>query len=290
MRTHKNFLLYSKLLFISLFLTLSLSCIIVIIFSANAAHEKPLIYSYIEILITVLFIALLTTLYLKKVLIDSLISLTKTMKTVTEQNDYSLRIDEENGLGKVSDTFNSMLSEIEQNDKLQRTSQEQIKRLAYYDTLTGLPNRDLFKELVHPQLVDAARKNQLLAIFYIDLDNFNLILDSLGHEMGDQLLQMAVQKIKNCLLTWDPTGENITLARFNSDEFIVALKNVESVEVVETIAQYLISSSFRPYTLNDKEVLISESIGVTIFPEHADNYDALIKFADTAMYCAKENG
>ncbi|MBI4715937.1 MAG: EAL domain-containing protein, partial [Nitrospirae bacterium] len=174
--------------------------------------------------------------------------------------------------------------------------EEKVHFLAYYDSLTGLPNRTFFKELIQRELSNARRIRQTLGICFIDLDNFKEINDGLGHEAGDQLLQTAAERILGSIRGSDyvsryrPEEEADVLSRLGGDEFVLLLHNLARVEDAGTAARRVLKSVSQPYRLDGREVFITASIGISLYPEDGSDVDTLLRNADVAMYDAKKRG
>jgi diguanylate cyclase (GGDEF)-like protein/PAS domain S-box-containing protein len=170
-------------------------------------------------------------------------------------------------------------------DITERTyAEEQIKHLAYHDALTGLPNRLLFKDRVTVALSHAQRNNSRLAVLFLDLDRFKVINDSLGHNIGDRLLQEVASRVEACLRDSD------TVARLGGDEFTILLPNLIHSDDAAPVAQKILDSIRAPFHIEERELFTSTSIGISLYPEDAADAETLIKNADTAMYQAKEQG
>ncbi|HUP62661.1 MAG TPA: PAS domain S-box protein [Thermoanaerobaculia bacterium] len=170
-------------------------------------------------------------------------------------------------------------------DITERTyAEEQIKHLAYHDALTNLPNRLLFKDRVTVALSHAQRQRTPLAVLFLDLDRFKVINDSLGHNIGDQLLQAVSTRVQACVRDSD------TVARLGGDEFTVLLPSLQRSEDAAPVAEKIIEAIRHPFTIEGREFFITTSIGISLFPEDGTDAEALIKNADTAMYQAKELG
>ena len=165
-----------------------------------------------------------------------------------------------------------------------KQSQERLEHLAHYDQLTGLSNRLLFKDRLQQALRHADRHQQQVAVCVIDLDRFKEINDSLGHSAGDALL------VQVAALLSDNVRSSDTVCRMGGDEFIIMMPAVGEANNVMEIAQKLLNAFSQPFTLEGKEVYISPSIGIAIFPNDSQTQETLIKHADTAMYHAKKNG
>lgn len=163
-----------------------------------------------------------------------------------------------------------------------RSAEDKFKRLALYDQLTGLPNRSLLRDRLDQYLAEAKRFNHLLGVVFLDLDRFKYINDSLGHAAGDTLLQMAGQRMQNCL------RNNDTVARFAGDEFVIILSSFRDLQNLPHIAQKLLKTLAEPYQLEGQEVLSSASLGIATYPQDGTSIEQLMRNADTAMYEAKE--
>ena len=163
--------------------------------------------------------------------------------------------------------------------------QQQIQHQAYHDALTGLPNRQLFRDHLEMALAHAQRNKLEVGVMILDLDNFKNINDSLGHHVGDLLLQEIATRLKQCCRSTD------TVARFSGDEFMIILPELkkDGRDIVE-VAQRIIHSLSEPFSIKDSEIICTVSIGITIYPDDGADVSTLMKNADLAMYRAKEKG
>jgi diguanylate cyclase (GGDEF)-like protein/PAS domain S-box-containing protein len=178
---------------------------------------------------------------------------------------------------------NSMVCVVR--DITERTyAEEQIKHLAYHDALTNLPNRLLFKDRLSVALSHAHREESRLAVLFLDLDRFKVINDSLGHNIGDQLLQAVAARIDACVRDSD------TVARLGGDEFTILLPRLNRSEDAAPVAAKIIDAVRYPFHIEGREFFITTSIGISVYPEDGADAETLIKNADTAMYQAKELG
>jgi len=159
-----------------------------------------------------------------------------------------------------------------------------IRQMAYYDSLTGLPNRNLLNDRLAVALANSSRNNQKVAILFLDLDHFKTINDSLGHEAGDQLLQQVAQRIKGILRKQDTVG------RMGGDEFIVLIPELMETDHTARLAQKILDSLAPAFKIGDNELYIGASIGISIFPDDGMEIRTLLKNSDLAMYRAKEKG
>jgi diguanylate cyclase (GGDEF)-like protein len=160
----------------------------------------------------------------------------------------------------------------------------EIEHLAYHDAMTGLPNRPLFIDRLIVALAQAARGNHRLAVFFLDLDRFKDINDSLGHSTGDQMLKEVAERIRRCVRDGD------TVARFGGDEFTLMIPRIENVEDAAKIAQKIIETLKIPFFINERELFVTTSIGISLFPNDGADPETLVRNADTAMYRAKDQG
>lgn len=165
-----------------------------------------------------------------------------------------------------------------------KKSEEIIWRQANFDSLTGLPNRRMFLDKLEQEKKKAQRSGLPLALLFLDLDRFKEVNDSLGHNMGDQLLKDAAQRLRHC------ARESDIVSRLGGDEFTVILGELENLHGIERVAQSILRELSAPFSLGQETVDISASIGITLYPEDGLETDTLLKNADQAMYSAKENG
>ncbi|HYS03575.1 MAG TPA: EAL domain-containing protein [Candidatus Dormibacteraeota bacterium] len=172
----------------------------------------------------------------------------------------------------------------------------QIRLLAYYDGLTLLPNRRLFMEKLDLALENARRREGSLAVLFLDLDRFKQINDTLGHSAGDRLLQGVAERLRKCLRSSDAVarGEAMNLtddvARLGGDEFIVSITNIARGEDAARVARRVQEALEPPFKLDENEVFVTASIGISLFPQDGDDLESLLKNADSAMYHAKDAG
>jgi diguanylate cyclase (GGDEF)-like protein len=173
-----------------------------------------------------------------------------------------------------------LCSEVE----LRKEAERQLQQLAFHDSLTGLPNRALFKDRLNVALAGAARRDGALAVMYLDLDRFKYVNDTLGHPAGDRLLIEIGRRIGGCLRSAD------TLARLGGDEFTVVLSHLDGVESAAAVAERIVEAVGNAVQLGDETVHVGASIGISMFPGDGRDADTLQKNADLAMYEAKQAG
>lgn len=166
----------------------------------------------------------------------------------------------------------------------QHRSQIQLSYLAYSDALTGLPNRALFADRLRQTMLDARRYTNLFALMVADLDGFKAINDTYGHDAGDTLLQLVAQRLQSCIRGTD------TVARLGGDEFAVLLPRLSRPTNAAIVAGTMVHALREPFDIGDSQVTIGISIGIAVYPEHANNVDLLLAAADTAVYRAKREG
>ena len=185
-----------------------------------------------------------------------------------------------------------------------KDAEEQIRRLAYFDPLTGLPNRLLFSEQVVKAIAHAQRHGTQIAVMFVDLDHFKRVNDTLGHSAGDELLRLVSDKLASLLRAADSLGYNFShgsvpgaieadphsIARLGGDEFIVLLTDVRRSEDAAVVARRLVAALAEPVVVAGTEIFVGGSVGVALYPEDGTDLDTLLMNADTAMYRAKAAG
>ena len=162
--------------------------------------------------------------------------------------------------------------------------EEQIRHMANHDALTGLPNRRLFTELLHFELAEAHRNHKKVGLLFLDLDSFKEINDTLGHEAGDQLLGTVARRLKAAIRDSD------AVARIGGDEFTILLGGIEHREDISVIARKILNSLNEKYVLAGRDIPIKASIGISVYPDDSEESDALVRHADSALYCVKKAG
>ncbi len=165
-----------------------------------------------------------------------------------------------------------------------KRAEDQIKNLAYHDALTGLPNRLLFTDRLQVAVAQAHRHGQRLAVLFLDVDRFKVINDSLGHSMGDRLLCAVAERLLGSVREGD------TVARLGGDEFTLLLHGLNRAMDVTRVADKVLEALRQPFRLEGRELYVSASMGISVYPLDGEDAEALVKNADTAMYRAKEQG
>jgi len=199
-------------------------------------------------------------------------------------------------LSDLSKGFNDMAQSLVDSD-------ERIRFIAYHDSLTRLPNRRMFHYLLSNTIAAAGRSGERIALLFLDIDNFKTINDSLGHDVGDELLQLFARRVSESMRDEDMLvrpdtlqlrGEDLLsgdlVARLGGDEFTVVLPRLQQAADASLVAQRIIESMSRDFVLKGQHLRITTSIGITLYPDNGTSPDDLIKFADIAMYHAKSQG
>ncbi len=242
---------------------------------ALTQSKMMLIISIISILIVTIIISLIL---LNKLLSIPLKRLLDGIAVITK-GDYSHTISIQNNdeLGLISKEFNKMAKTINERES-------QLDELAHYDVLTKMPNRAMFLSNLESALNRAERNHTKLAVFFLDLDEFKSINDTLGHNIGDKVLKHVAENLSKIM------RKNDLLARIGGDEFNILVEDLESAVVAEEIAQKMIEQMNLPLMIDNNQMHITGSIGIAIYPDDARDSMTLLKNADIAMYNAKDNG
>lgn len=184
-------------------------------------------------------------------------------------------------LGRLS----SKLESVRERERRARIAHaRRVEHLAYHDSLTGLPNRSLLSRLLERSISRARRYDRMVAVLFLDLDGFKRINDTLGHEAGDQLLTDVAERLESTL------RESDTVARVGGDEFVVLLPEVDEAPHARTVGRKLLQILREPFEILGQEFTVTTSVGVSLYPDHGEDEEDLLKNADVAMYRAKEAG
>ncbi|MET3134648.1 diguanylate cyclase (GGDEF)-like protein [Oxalobacteraceae bacterium GrIS 1.11] len=173
-----------------------------------------------------------------------------------------------------------------------KRTEEQIRRLAYCDSLTGIPNRQAFLETLERELARSKMGNKKFAVLFMDLDAFKRVNDTLGHNVGDHLLKVVSERLRETIRPSDlvSRADNNNLARLGGDEFTILIPDLERVENALNVAQRVKEAMRRPFLIDAHEIFVTASIGISLYPEDGEDCNSLLKYADTAMYHAKNCG
>ena len=165
-----------------------------------------------------------------------------------------------------------------------KKNEEKLKHQAYFDSLTGIPNRTLFLDRSEIALNQAKRSNEGLAVIFIDLDEFKVLNDTLGHDAGDIMLKTVSQRFIDCARKSD------TVSRRGGDEFTILMPRIKNIDDTVKLAERILDSNNNAISIKDKMVFPKTSIGISVYPQDGDSIETLINNADKAMYNAKESG
>jgi diguanylate cyclase (GGDEF)-like protein len=217
---------------------------------------------------------------------DAITDFIHVMQDVIRNKRFTSRVPVQgrNEIALLSDEFNHMLAELHLRDMAKTEAESRLQHQALTDELTGLPNRRLLSDRLSQVLEMAKRESRILVLLYLDLDGFKLVNDSLGHIVGDKLLAEVAQRLGSRIRKSD------TLARLGGDEFTVVLTNLHCKDEATLVANNLLETLSRPFFIENQEITISASIGISVFPENGANATDLLQQADTAMYSAKRDG
>ena len=219
--------------------------------------------------------------------------LTAVMREVERDGDQGQRVQfpSDDEIGELAKGFNSMLSSLDrQNAALSRElderkrMQDRLDYLAHYDPVTRLPNRHYFQERLKLAVADTRELDMVMAVLFVDLDNFKLVNDSYGHHVGDLQLLAVAERLSGSLRAGD------VVCRLGGDEFAIILDRLPNARLVDGITEKLIQNLTQPLRLESHDVVVTGSIGIALCPEDAGDPESLVRFADTAMYAAKGAG
>lgn len=228
------------------------------------------------IFLSCLMISLIITIVLAKDIIRPLRKFVEGSRKIAQDHSFEpLPIPDENELAELAREFNQMQVAITRREN-------EIQYRAFYDTLTNLPNRALFHEQLETAIKVAKQKNSIVAVLVMDLNRFKDINDTLGHQSGDKLLKQVARRLSDTFST-----PQFVVSRLGGDEFSLMLPNTSS-ENTTSIAKQMIQALSKPFTIEGMKLDISASIGVTLFPLHAQDASTMLQKADIAMYVAKE--
>ena len=253
--------------------------------------------TFVVTLLFSVFISYLLALKFQRLITKPIMAMVKQVEYLAAQRDYSRRLSLKlnNELGSLQAGFNHVLDAVEEretqlkrhSDTLQDIVNKRTKQLyqkAHFDALTSLPNRYLLLDRLEHAITNAKRNDGQLAVLFMDLDRFKVINDSLGHEVGDQLLQAVSVRLKNVVRECD------TVARLGGDEFVVLLENIEHARDCARVAQAINERFETPFNLEHHVLHVSTSIGICIYPDDGIDAKSMLKHADVSMYHSKKKG
>ncbi|GMT48584.1 MAG: hypothetical protein IEMM0008_0123 [bacterium] len=185
---------------------------------------------------------------------------------------------------KIINIGDHLQKSLKETENQLKKSAKLIEYKAYHDSLTGLLNRQSFYDRLLLALAQAQRSKEMVAVMFLDLDDFKEVNDSLGHDIGDKLLQQTGKRLKSCVRRGD------TVARLGGDEFTLVLPGINHIDNIRDIADKIIATFKTPFTIENHDIFITSSIGISIYPQDSDDSQKLLKKADKSMYFAKEKG
>lgn len=253
---------------------------------ANVIQEiDRLGWKTVQMIALVGFLAVILAMGVARRVTRPLKLMTKAMTLFSENQRASpLNFNRQDEVGVLAASLNVMQNTVVANLQELNESREAIRHLAQHDGLTGLPNRALFADRLQQALAQAQRDQSRLAVMFVDLDGFKPVNDTYGHQAGDGLLMAVAQRMQACVRHTDTVG------RVGGDEFVVLLPLVVSVQAAKIVADKICQSLSQVMVVDGHELVISASVGVAIYPDHASDQFALLRQADEAMYLAKNSG
>ncbi|NHZ64341.1 putative bifunctional diguanylate cyclase/phosphodiesterase [Massilia genomosp. 1] len=261
---------------------------------ASVYHQLALYLALtIPVMLAVLAIAHLVLSRLQRFITDPLRALADTSARISRLGDYAIRAEVSSlaDIGTLSTTFNTMLeriqkreSELEAEISERKRVEVKLDRLAHFDNVTGLHNRHFFNERLEALIARAGQRQERAVVMFIDLDNFKAVNDTLGHDIGDELLRLVSRSLTDTLRPGD------AIARIGGDEFAIILDNVHHIDDAAVAAEKCLLKIAQPIAISGHEIHISASIGISVYPDHASSMHELLKYADSAMYYAKNSG
>ncbi|OIQ80555.1 phytochrome-like protein cph2 [mine drainage metagenome] len=258
-------------------------------------YQQLALYGSVALLAGIIALVLAWLLHkpLDRCITRPILNMSELMNHVTISKDYSRRMEHvsRDEIGTLASGYNAMLAQMQQHKaalefelEQRHLAEQRLDRLAHYDGITLLPNRNFFTASLAGILDATLQSGQLVALMFIDLDNFKIVNDTLGHRVGDLLLRAAAQRLT------DAMRGNEIVCRIGGDEFAVILENVADLRQVESMAAEVVLALSQAFHLEENEIHIGASIGISLCPEHARELSGLLRSADTAMYHAKSLG
>lgn len=254
---------------------------IILISGLNSFYERLSLF-WVVIASVVVFgfiLARFIAFRVSRTITEPLMHLIEATQKATSEQDYTadIRIESKDEVGKLSKAFGEMMSQIHKRDL-------SMQQLAYYDRVSGIANRHFFEERIAQAVENASRYGTFCYLMMIDLDDFKLVNDRLGHDVGDMLLRHVSESIAQTL------RQNDLIFRIGGDEFAVIIESSSDSELIERIAEKIIAAISIPTVLEGHSITVGASIGISCFPKDAFDVRSLIRTADEAMYGAKGEG
>jgi diguanylate cyclase (GGDEF)-like protein len=261
----------------------------------RAAYTQLVLQIVILLLLGVLSFALIAFVLnkLQSSITQPLVELAGAMRKISREGNFSEQANVKNKdeIGALSGVFRAMVQEIsKREDSLnaelteRRKIEAKLSRMANFDAVTNLPNRHSFNNQIERALLNYKYEHERFALFFIDLDNFKFVNDTFGHQAGDLLLSTVAERLRHSLRAED------FIARLGGDEFVVLMSNHTDIAQIDAVAEKIITALRVPFLVEDREVFIGASIGITICPDNGETSEMLQSQADSAMYQAKNLG
>lgn len=235
---------------------------------------KKLVLTVISIIIMLLVFVIILSINIKKRKLSE--------RKLIENYEELTAVYEE--LSATEEELKAQYEELQKNQEFLRVSEDKYKHLAYYDSLTNLPNRTSFFDELNNILYNFNRTYEKGAVLFIDLDNFKTVNDTLGHHYGDKLLKITASKLSSII------SKNNSVYRIGGDEFLILLSNIKDRDIVIKICTKIIDAFNHPFEIDEKQIFTTVSIGISLYPYDSLDSNLLLKNADTAMYKAKDLG
>jgi diguanylate cyclase (GGDEF)-like protein len=247
----------------------------------------------VPVMLAVLAVANMVLSRLQRFITEPILALSRVSEQISRLGDYSIRarLTSSSDIGSLARAFNAMLDRIERREteleaEIAERKRIEVKldRLAHFDNVTELNNRHFFNARLEAVIARSQKFNERTVLMFIDLDNFKTVNDTLGHDVGDELLRLVSRRLADTLRFGD------VICRIGGDEFAIILENVNQSSVASMIAAKCLSTLAQPITIGGNEIHIGASIGISVYPDDATSMHELLKYADTAMYYAKNGG
>lgn len=254
---------------------------IILISGLNSFYERLSLFWMViaSVVVFGFILARFIAFRVSRTITEPLMHLIEATQKATSEQDYTadIRIESKDEVGKLSKAFGEMMSQIHKRDL-------SMQQLAYYDRVSGIANRHFFEERIAQAVENASRYGTFCYLMMIDLDDFKLVNDRLGHDVGDMLLRHVSESIAQTL------RQNDLIFRIGGDEFAVIIESSSDSELIERIAEKIITAISTPTVLEGHSITVGASIGISCFPKDALDVRSLIRTADEAMYGAKGEG
>ena len=251
-------------------------------------YENSLQRTFLLVITTTLLLVLLgiaLAVYIANRVVKPIKKVAQFASEIKAQNfQQKLEYDRQDEIGELVDSFNAMSVELEEETRRRAQTEVELKQLALYDPLTQLPNRNLILTFLRTMIGTARRNEKKLAVMFLDMDDFKKVNDTLGHDVGDELLVDLSKRLGDGIRSGDQLG------RLGGDEFILLAEDLTETQNAGPIAQKVLDVFQQPFRLSGREVTMTASVGIAIFPEDGETETELLQKADSAMYHSKSQG